>query len=66
MAKQVRVGSELSDLKKKIDEMALNYAALTGKIKDAPVIQKNKTSNSIICFRYKEMGHISCECNLNK
>ncbi|CAG8835152.1 11784_t:CDS:1, partial [Gigaspora margarita] len=42
VAKQVRVGSELSDLKKRIDEMALNYAALTSKIKDAPAIPKNK------------------------
>ncbi|CAG8698120.1 35539_t:CDS:2 [Gigaspora margarita] len=39
--------SKLSDLKKRIDEMALNYAALTGKIKDALAIPKNKTSNSI-------------------
>ncbi|CAG8711153.1 36150_t:CDS:2 [Gigaspora margarita] len=62
VAKQIRVGSELSDLKKRIDEMALNYAALTGKIKDAPVIPKNKISNSIICFQCKEIGHISHEC----
>ncbi|RIB16829.1 hypothetical protein C2G38_2188916 [Gigaspora rosea] len=61
IAKQLKVKNELSDMKKKIDEMALNYAALTGKIKDAPAIPKNKTRNSIICFRCKEMGHISRE-----
>ncbi|CAG8536319.1 14525_t:CDS:2 [Gigaspora margarita] len=43
VAKQARVRSKLSDLKKRIDEMALNYAALIGKIKDAPAIPKNKT-----------------------
>ncbi|CAG8850731.1 37948_t:CDS:2, partial [Gigaspora margarita] len=36
VAKQIRIGSELSDFKKRIDEMALNYATLTGKIKDTP------------------------------
>ncbi|CAG8795066.1 34225_t:CDS:2, partial [Gigaspora margarita] len=48
MAKQVRVGSELSDLKKRIDEMALNYTTLTSKIKDAPTIPKNKTNGTYI------------------
>ncbi|CAG8810675.1 25206_t:CDS:2, partial [Gigaspora margarita] len=43
VAKQVRVGSKLSDLKKRIDKIALNYAILTSKIKDAPAISKNKT-----------------------
>ncbi|CAG8793229.1 15751_t:CDS:2 [Gigaspora margarita] len=33
VAKQVRVESKLSDLKKRIDKMALNYAALTAKLR---------------------------------
>ncbi|CAG8821918.1 4674_t:CDS:2, partial [Gigaspora margarita] len=52
---QQKLGGELSDLKKRIDEMALNYATLTDKIKN----DKERSQNNYY-QRYKKMFEKEC------
>ncbi|RIB30630.1 hypothetical protein C2G38_2152082 [Gigaspora rosea] len=71
VVKQVSLGSELSDLKKRIDEIALNYATLTGKIKNSKECPQNNYYHvpkkfEFECHKCREAEHRARYCMSEK
>ncbi|CAG8593308.1 3362_t:CDS:2 [Gigaspora margarita] len=80
MTKAQRVGNELSDIKKRIEGLALNYATLSAKLKNTETNRPQESmyrrynqnnykwekKGGIKCRKCGERGHINRHCMLKK